>query len=82
MVYTLTYMFKDIPYAFEGTALETELENQYEPIAVGLALSSAEWHGHNPYGEYVDIHLSIDGERVWDRDVYLIRQPDAQVNND
>lgn len=74
------YKFNGNPFSYEDEKPETSYENQYEPIVIGLALSSAEKYHHEPYGKYKEINLFLDGELVWARHCYYILQPNAHLN--
>ncbi len=80
MVYELKYEFNGNPFSFEDEKTEKAYERQYEPIVIGLALSSAEKYHHEPYGKYTEINLFLDGELVWARQSYDIPQPNAQLD--
>ncbi len=64
MVYRLKYVFKGHTYEIEREA-PIASECQYEVIAEGLALTSAEEKQHELYGKYTDMKLSVNGELVW-----------------
>ena len=72
MVYYLSYCFKGKTYSYKVDEQQKCSTNQFEAIAEGLALSSAEQNGHESYGKYTDMSLFEDGKLVWSCDMRII----------
>lgn len=72
MTYRLEYIFNAKCYKIEEEATSEPTEFQYEAIAEGLALTSAEKSQHEPYGKYTDMSLFVNGECVWTDDCRII----------
>ena len=72
MEYFLNYCFNGKRYSIKEFVPQKASTNQLEAVADGLAVSSAEYNRHSPYGKYTDMHLYENGEEVWTAEMRII----------